>query len=226
LRQPQRRQSLSSPKKLDGAEARILAGGEAQSGAGTLDAGGPPKDDNYWEQRARAVYFQHIYALVHFLAPDAKSIIDVGSNGCPYIEWFSWIPSKVSVDLRKPYSSRTVHGVKTDFLSFPLEKRFDFCTCLQVLEHIPDVDLFARKLLATSTRVLISVPYKWPSGKCKWHVHDPVDEEKVASWFGTEPIFSMVSKEFDGTPRLICYFCSAPSLTGRRDHQTSSHNQN
>lgn len=172
----------------------------------------PGNDNVYWEKRARAVYLQHVNALVHFLARDAKSIIDVGSNGCPYLEWFSWIPRKVSVDLHNPYSSDTVQGVKADFFSFPAEN-FDFCTCLQVLEHIPDADLFARKLLATSAHVLISVPYKWPSGKCKGHVHDPVDEEKVAAWFGTEPTFSMVSKEFGGASRLICYFGRAPSFS-------------
>jgi hypothetical protein len=154
------------------------------------------------------VYFQHVYALVHFLAQDAKSIIDVGSNGCPYLEWFSWIPRKVSVDLCMPYSSETVQGVTADFLSFPLDQKFDFCTCLQVLEHVLHADLFARKLLATSAHVLISVPYKWPSDKCEWHVHDPVDEDKVASWFGIEPIFSLVSREFKGDARLICYFSS------------------
>src|SRR5262245_37366163 len=142
------------------------------------------EDKTYWEHRERAVYYQHVFALVHFLARDAKSIIDVGSCGCPYLEWCSWIPHKVSVDLHRPYCSPTVQGMKADFLSFPIEEKFDFCICLQVLEHIPDADVFARKLLATSTRVLISVPYKWYAGQCRWHVQDPVDEEKVASWFG------------------------------------------
>jgi hypothetical protein len=94
-----------------------------------------------------------------------------------------------------------------DFLTFKPKQRFDICLCLQVLEHIPDARAFAQKLLASSPRVLISVPYLWAADSHVQHVHDPIDEAKVVAWFGQSPSFSMISTEHrTGVRRLICYF--------------------
>src|SRR6266542_1900821 len=68
----------------------------------------------------------------------------------PYLEWFDWIPRKVSIDIHKPYRSPTVEGITADFLTFKPKQRFDICLCLQVVEHIPDARAFAQKLLASS----------------------------------------------------------------------------
>jgi hypothetical protein len=94
-----------------------------------------------------------------------------------------------------------------DFLTFKPKQRFDICLCLQVLEHIPDARAFAQKLLASSPRVLISVPYLWAADSNVQHVHDPIDEAKVVAWFGQSPSLSMISTEHrTGVRRLICYF--------------------
>jgi trans-aconitate methyltransferase len=107
----------------------------------------------------------------------------------------------------KPYRSPTVQGITADFLTFKPKQRFDICLCLQVLEHIPDARAFAQKLLASSPRVLISVPYLWAADSHVQHVHDPIDEAKVVAWFGQSPSFSMISTEHrTGVRRLICYF--------------------
>jgi hypothetical protein len=167
----------------------------------------PPRR-SYWERRQRMVYLQHTSALVHYLAKDAKSLIDVGTLGCPYLEWFPWIPHKVSLDLRKPYSSANVRAITGDFLTLDINERFDFCLCLQVMEHVEDPFTFASKLLAVSSRVLISCPYRWNAGTVKNHIHDPIDREKISSWFGRCPDFEMISTEHNGTQRLLCYFNS------------------
>jgi len=172
---------------------------------------------DYWESRKTLVYLQHIFAIVHFIGKDAKSIIDVGSNGCPYLEWFDWIPRRVSVDLVKPYSSGTVEGIKADFLTLNFKERFDVCLCLQVIEHVEDAHSFSRGLLTLASRVLVSVPYCWPKGASQGHVHDPVDEAKVADWFGRPPDFTMISTEH-GHPvrRMLCYFeQKSPSFLSR-----------
>jgi hypothetical protein len=164
------------------------------------------KAKSYWDKRKHMFYFQHVRTIVHFTGRDAKSLIDIGTQGCPYLEWFDWIPTRVSVDLDRPYRSETVQGVQADFLTYHPGKRFDFALCLQVLEHIPDVERFAQKLLHTADHVLISVPYCWPAGQCKSHIHDPIDFDKVLAWFRREPDFHMISKELKKTERLICYW--------------------
>jgi predicted O-methyltransferase YrrM len=166
---------------------------------------------SYWETRKNFVYLQHISALVRFIGRHANSLIDVGTNGCPYLEWFDWIPRRVSVDRDNPYQSATVEGINADFLSLDFQEKFDLCLCLQVLEHIPEVVPFARRLLAISNKVLVSVPYLWPENSEEGHVHDPVDETKVASWFGRAPDFYMLSAELQEhakSRRLICYYAA------------------
>jgi hypothetical protein len=177
----------------------------------TLGAEAP----DYWQSRRDAVYLQRVAKLVQSVGCDARSILDVGSNRCPYLDWFEWIPRRVSVDLQAPYFSPTVEGIKADFLTWQAGEKFDLCLCLQVLEHVPDAGAFSRKLLASANRVIVSVPYLW-SGSCKYHVHDPVDDAKIAAWFEREPDVSIVVTEIPtkdnprGVRRMICYFNCLP----------------
>jgi hypothetical protein len=166
-----------------------------------------------WERRRRFLYLHQVFALASFIGRDARSIVDVGSNGHAYLDWFDWIPRRVSIDLETPYCSPNVISIRSDFLTADIRERFDLCLCLQTIEHVPDAERFSRRLLSIATHVLVSVPYRWPAGRDKDHVHDPVDEEKVAGWFGRAPDFQMISTEPNGTRRLICYFnCDATQL--------------
>ncbi len=160
----------------------------------------------YWAKRQDSIYLQYVYFLARVVGRDARSVIDVGSNGCAYLEWLDWIPRKVSLDLKNPYHSATVEGIRGDFLTTPIVGRFDLCLCLQVLEHIPEVEPFARKLLGLAPHLIVSVPHKWPAGRPD-HIHDPVDAEKLHSWFGREPNFRILVQEpFKPKPRLVCYY--------------------
>lgn len=163
---------------------------------------------SYWTERKTQVYYQHVYALASFIGRDAESVIDVGSNGCPYLDWFGWIPRRLSVDLRNPYRADHVEGIEADFLKFSPAETFDLGLCLQVLEHIPDAETFAKKLQETARELIVSVPYKWPANHQPkiGHIHDPVDEKKIGAWFGRQPDFQMISTERTGVRRLICYF--------------------
>jgi 2-polyprenyl-3-methyl-5-hydroxy-6-metoxy-1,4-benzoquinol methylase len=76
-------------------------------------------------------------------------------------------------------------------------------TCFQVLEHVPDPAAFARKLKELGRVLIVSVPYKWEKGKCKSHLHDPVDEAKMLAWFEREPDFSYIATELKKVTRLI-----------------------
>lgn len=164
----------------------------------------------YWAGRTNLMYYQYVDFLVRALAADCQSLIDVGSADAQYIENFDWIKKKNTLDIRKPYESEAVEGIKIDFFDFKPEQKYDFATCLQVLEHIPDAEAFAGKLFQTAHRVLISVPYLWKEGSTPSHIHDPVDLEKLIGWTGREPDYYIIVEEplRDGSKRrrLVVYY--------------------
>jgi hypothetical protein len=165
----------------------------------------------YWQTRENARYLRAVRALADRSIAEGgvKSILDVGSNGCAYLDWFPSVSPRVSLDIVKPYASDGVEGIKADFLAYKPDRRFDLVLCLQVLEHIPDAAQFAQRLLAvTERRLVVSVPYKWPAGRSEWHVHDPVDEAKMLGWFGREPDYQSVvlEKIWFGKARLVCCY--------------------
>ena len=177
-----------------------------------MDASQPPPTDAagerraYWDRRADSLYLQYVFFLARVVGREARSVIDVGSNDCPYLEWLDWIPQKVSVDIDAPYSSPGVEARKGDFLDLDIRESFDLGLCLQVLEHVPDVAAFARKLLLTTPHLIVSVPYRWEPGEAD-HIHDPVDEVKLAAWFGRKPNYRIVMREpFFKKRRMIAYF--------------------
>ena len=103
---------------------------------------------SYWRQRSDMLYYRYIDWIIRATGAQAESLIDVGSGNCPYLDWFDWIGDRVSVDIRVPYAGPGIRPIKGDILTLDFPKRFDSCTCLQVLEHVPDVEPFARRLLA------------------------------------------------------------------------------
>ena len=165
---------------------------------------------SYWEKRSSLIYYRYIDLIVRGLAANAKTMIDVGSYNTPNLELFDWIPERHSLDIKRPYESENVRGIKTDFFSFEPASKYDFAICLQVLEHVPDAARFAKKLFSISDAVLVSVPYRWPAGSHDDHVHDPVDLEKLLSWTEREPDYHIVVAEpLMRSPkgrRLIAYY--------------------
>lgn len=154
----------------------------------------------YWRSRSELMYYKYFFELMRCVAKDATSLLDVGSGNAGYLEWLNWIPTKVSVDIRSPYQSPNVRGIQANIHDMQIE-RFDICTCLQVLEHVPDATSFARRLFEMGNLIVISVPYKWPRNSNKWHVHDPVDESKVQEWFSREPNYTLIASELFDTRR-------------------------
>ncbi|RSK32913.1 hypothetical protein EJA01_11370 [Rhodovulum iodosum] len=169
----------------------------------------------YWQERMDMLYYQYLDYIVRTVASSAESMIDVGSGNCPYLEWFDWIPERYSVDIRVPYNSPAVKGMKGDIHSMDFKRKFDVCTCFQVLEHVPDAGKFAQRLLELSDLTVVSVPFKWPEGRTKGHVHDPVDCPKLTSWFGRRANYQIVvSEPFRKvkSDRLIAIYHRDPSV--------------
>ncbi len=164
---------------------------------------------SYWRKRSDMIYYQYFRFMVRCLGAEAKSMIDVGSGNAPYLEWFDWIPERVSIDLQSPYTSENVRGVEGNIFNFSVDQPFDICSCMQVLEHVPEPEPFAHRLLELGRIVLISVPYRWPAGSNRHHVHDPVDLASVVRWFGRKPNYDLTVKEpFSGKmgARLFAIF--------------------
>lgn len=165
---------------------------------------GKRKPGWYWERRKRSIYMFAAKQICARQCANPGSVIDIGSNGTPTLEWHRETAARlVSLDLRRPYVADGVESLTCDFLEYDPESRFDLVTCFQVLEHVPDPAAFARKLIQIGEVAIVSVPYKWKKGKCRFHLHDPVDEQKMKRWFGREPDYAYVARELNSVGRLI-----------------------
>jgi hypothetical protein len=167
----------------------------------------------YWESRQDLLYYQVVRQLIKGLAPDADSMLDVGSAGCPYLDWFRHIPVRVSVDIDRPFAGEGITAIKADFVDWQPDRDFSVVTCLQVLEHVEQPAIFARKLLAAGRIVIVSVPHLWLPGTVDSHRHDPVTERKMRAWFGREPNFSYICREvLVRSHRLIQVYEQSPFI--------------
>ncbi len=158
----------------------------------------------YWQKRKDSVYICAARLICRKYCPKPRAVIDVGSNACPTLEWHRGAGVHlVSLDLRNPYVSPGVESITSDFLRYEASGKFDLATCFQVLEHVRDPAAFATKLMRIADVVVVSVPYKWKKGKCRFHVHDPVDEKKMLAWFGRKPDYSYIAREISKDARLV-----------------------
>jgi hypothetical protein len=190
---------MSEPEAVDGDEAVSEEPGSRLMGL------------RYWESRQDLLYYQVVRILATSLAKDAGAVLDVGSHGSPYLEWFTDIPVRTSLDMVEPYRADGITSVVSDFLAWEPDRRYDLVLCLQVLEHVPDATSFARKLLAAGDIVVISVPYRWRKGASKNHVQDPVTIGKIVGWFGRRPDYAhLVVEPVSGKERLVCVFEREP----------------
>lgn len=138
----------------------------------------------YWGSRTGLKYYRTAVRYARLFAPRARSVLDVGSADCEYINRLDWVPDRVRLDRRRLTPLPGVTDVRANFMRFDPDRRFDLILCLQVLEHLDEPEPFVRKLFAQGRVVIISVPYKWPLRPDSSHVQDPVDEEKFLSWTG------------------------------------------
>lgn len=161
---------------------------------------------DYWNTRADFVYLHVCKRLIEVIARSASVVADIGSNGTPLLDFFPGNPTKYSVDPMTPYGGQGVTPVREDFLRWAPPQDIEFCTCLQVLEHVPDVVGFAKKLLEVSQVSLVSVPYREVPGANPGHVHSMIDDKVIATWFERKPNFHYVAKELSNEERIICVF--------------------
>jgi hypothetical protein len=159
----------------------------------------------YWEQRKQLRYYHQVLCFARDYVPDGGRVLDVGGRDCHYITWFDWFDSRQVIDLRQPPTLPGVVSTAGDFMTFEVAEPFDLVLCLQVLEHLEEPEPFCRKLLEAGRRVIISVPYKWRRGMCRYHKQDPVDEDKLLLWTGQAPTASAIVAD-NGLRRLVAVY--------------------
>lgn len=158
----------------------------------------------YYLERKNFNYYKKVLEIVKSLT--FKSIIDVGANRSPILENIDNSIDKVLIDLNDIPIIDGIRNIKGDFYTWNPDKQYDVVLCLQVLEHLENPKLFANKLfqIANDT-VIISVPYKWKKGFCKYHVQDPVDLQKLKSWTNKDPTYHFIVRD-NMIDRLICVY--------------------
>lgn len=198
--------------RLGTAEGRPFAWGYFDKRDGLT---GEHRGGRYWKRRAPARYYEYVRRELGRFEPGG-SLLDVGGHDTPVCAWGDF-DSRVSVTL-KPIRRRLPHVRYRimDFMELPRAAQFDVVTCLQVLEHLDDdlVKDFARKLLMHARiATIVSVPFEWRRGHWPAHVQDPVDLDKLSSWFGRKPDAHAVILEDTGIERLVARFDSHAACT-------------
>ena len=157
----------------------------------------------FYKQRVNCEYYKLAREWLESYGP-RESIIDVGSADTPVASWGNFQRRYVIDPRLKPSSSEVVivNGRWPDD-ACQLPKRVSVITCLQVLEHIEDVQPFVDAIFETAThRVILSVPYMWREGRTQSHVHDPVNRRKLRGWTKRRPLRTKIVGG-PKSPRLV-----------------------
>jgi hypothetical protein len=161
--------------------------------------------DSYYETRKTFNYYKKINDILTTIR--FNTIIDIGSRKSPILEKITSLEiEKTALDVIPIQNgSDDIRRLTADFYTWIPDKRYDVVLCLQVLEHLDNPKLFTQKLFETGKKVIISVPYKWKKGFCKYHVQDPVDEDKLYAWTQKKTTSSYIIED-KGVERLICTY--------------------
>jgi len=175
-----------------------------------FDGGGPKKSgtrkkhiDSYYNERKDFKYYKKVKEVLNSL--HFSSIIDVGCRKSPMMAGLGDNVYKAMLDIQEIPPMDDIHMIQADFYKWKPDRTYDVALCLQVLEHLDKPKEFAEKLLEVGKTVVISVPYKWKKGSCKYHTQDPVDKSKIKGWLGREPDEQHVVKDKD-RERIICVY--------------------
>ena len=158
---------------------------------------------SYWESRKNLNYYKQIKIWLEQLT-GFDSIIDVGSADTPIATWGEF-NHRIAVNKEYKPELENVDCIKNYWMQ--LDLKADVITCLQVLEHFETDYLkeFSKKILQSSKVAIISVPYNWQKGMCKYHKQDPINLQKLLDLIEQEPIkFEVVTDR--NTKRLIALF--------------------
>jgi hypothetical protein len=157
-----------------------------------------------WQGRRDAMYQHAVEEIVRAVGIGAVSMIDIASGRGSFLEQFDWIPDRVSLDADYPFASKAVSPVNAEFVPWKSDRVYDVATCLNVLENIPNPELFAKKLLEISEITVVAVRFAWKQMPGQTHLNGSVDGEKLRAWFGRKPNYSYrIAEVSSGARHLI-----------------------
>lgn len=157
----------------------------------------------YYKSRTHCKYYDLVHKWID-LYGDQESILDIGSADTPVATWGSF-RNRYTIDPKVWNGQENVQMIQSEWpqASIYLPNKISVVTCLQVIEHICDVQNFVDAIFDVATyRVIISVPYRWRFGACKSHIHDPINKSKLRIWTKRKPIKSKIVVDV-GHSRLI-----------------------
>lgn len=168
----------------------------------------PDKNQNYWNKRKHLRYYSAVREMVQQYAPEAQSLLDVGTGPTLYLNEYQ-IPEIVVVDkdqwaIHRQLKPFVQVAPRQKFEEYESDRTFDVVMCLQCLEHIDAQarPVFIEKLQKHCNGILlISLPYKWSGTKLKGH--NGIDEAVIKSWMGEDPVASRIVTEDNGGQRII-----------------------
>lgn len=162
----------------------------------------------YWNLRKNFIYLHVVKNIMIAVGSSAETILDVGSNRTPVLEFLPNVKNRYSIDPTTPYEEEGIISIKEDFLYWKpqLDRKIQLGTCLQVMEHVSDPKNFAKKLLEICEVVIISVPYKEKPGVNPGHLNSMIDLKIIQEWFNKSPNYHYIAKEMSGEERIICLF--------------------
>lgn len=160
---------------------------------------------SYWKEREKYRYYETVRNWLTDLGP-LGSLADIGCADTPTAIWGDF-DQRWTVDVRQRPALSGVTQIVGYWPDCATRlPAVDVVTCLQVLEHVADPEPFCAALFAAArVAVILSVPYRWSSGQCVSHVHDPVDEEKLLGWTHREPTRQAIVGD-GGLERLVVFY--------------------
>lgn len=168
-------------------------------------------DEIAFRKNRSDMMYHYIDYMMRILAKDAKSLLNItNSSDDEYTQLYEWIPKKTTLTFPLMHPSINKEIIESDFFNMEANKRYDFVTCTQVIEHIQDVEIFIKKLFEIGDQILISVPYKVEADLYSENIHGPIDVVKLTEWIGSEPDYYIIVEEpLITSPRiqyLIVYY--------------------
>jgi len=114
-----------------------------------------------------------------------ETIIDVGSRQSE-MALCGQFNRRIAVEPGELPDHPEIEAVKSTWEEFEDPPQAKVITCLEVLEHLTDEEIrpFVDKLFAHAEHVIISVPWRWPKGRCANHVQDPINRKKFLDMIG------------------------------------------
>jgi methionine biosynthesis protein MetW len=123
--------------------------------------------DNYWQTRGDIGHVLRRWELTAGWLPESGTLLDVGCGGGEFLKYLRTVRPNVrarGVDVSAEAVARTrAAGFEADVLDPARDALpggpYDFVTCFEVIEHIPDAEAALRHMkAAVRNKLFVSVP--------------------------------------------------------------------